>query len=253
MASLHHEPLHKPPQPAKPSMMFRVWTGIYFICGIVALIVAGTFMSAEGEGHRAYIVTSRALRFYIFLGLYFIFSSLLGIFASLAPLKRKKLLYYYMFSIAVAIFITFIFNVWLWTGTLNINDRYRDLWINEWSDEIKLMFEDQDGCCGFLSRDDNPVSSSASCLNKAIKHGCLYAIIMYTQRAHRYVYAGLISFSLVGLCCIVMTLLLISDCDSEHRMRLSLSHYWRKRSASKATDTGDASPTSLLNANSLNY
>ncbi|KAJ2131414.1 hypothetical protein IW136_005307, partial [Coemansia sp. RSA 678] len=56
-----------------------------------------------------------------------------------------------------------VVSICIWTRTLNINGYYADMWRNEWSDEIKLMFEDQDQCCGFLSRNDSPVASSASC------------------------------------------------------------------------------------------
>ncbi|KAJ2819600.1 hypothetical protein IWW50_005401 [Coemansia erecta] len=236
---------HMTPTSAKPSPMFRFWSIAYLVCGITALSVGAYYINAKGdEPQRAFIVTAHALRIYVFLGLYFITNASLGIFASFAPLKRRRLLYYYTALIALIIFIMVVVSIWLWTRTLNINGYYRNVWRDEWSDEIKLMFEDRDGCCGFLSRDDSPVSSSASCQDESIKHGCMYPVIFYTQHTHRYIYAGLISFCLVGLGCMVTSALLIIDCSDENRVRLSQSHYWRKRAASKAADTSPPSTIS---------
>ncbi|KAJ1836105.1 hypothetical protein LPJ63_000545 [Coemansia sp. RSA 2711] len=227
---------HVAPQPAKASRMFKFWTYLYLVCGIVALSVGAYYIGAQGEGHRAFIVTAHALRIYVFLGLYFMTTASLGIFASLAPLKRKRLLYWYTGLIALIIFIMLVVSIWLWTRTLNINDYYRDMWRNQWPDEIKLMFEDQGKCCGYLSRDDSPVGSAASCQDASIKYGCMYTVIFYAQHSHRYIYAGLVSFCLVGLACMVTSALLLIDCSEEVRLRLSQTHYWRKRAASKAAD-----------------
>ncbi|KAJ1764421.1 hypothetical protein LPJ77_001146 [Coemansia sp. RSA 2523] len=227
---------HMAPMQAKASRMFRFWSAAYLACGLVALSVGAYYINAKDEGHRAFVVTAYILRIYVFLGLYFITNATLGIFASMAPLKRKRLLYCYTALIALIIFIMVVVSICIWTRTLNINGYYADMWRNEWSDEIKLMFEDQGQCCGFLSRNDSPVASSASCKDESIQHGCMYPVIFYAQHSHRYIYAGLISFCLVGLGCIATSMLLIIDCSSEHRVRLSQSHYWRKRAASKAAD-----------------
>ncbi|KAJ2164587.1 hypothetical protein GGF45_006120, partial [Coemansia sp. RSA 551] len=84
---------HMAPMQAKASRMFRFWSAAYLACGLVALSMGAYYINAKDEGHRAFVVTAYILRIYVFLGLYFITNATLGIFASMAPLKRKRLLY----------------------------------------------------------------------------------------------------------------------------------------------------------------
>ncbi|KAJ2080068.1 hypothetical protein H4R24_003339 [Coemansia sp. RSA 988] len=244
------------PNIARASWYYKGWLSAYLISGLVALSLGAYYINGKDGEHRVFIVTGHSLRFFLFLGVYILGNAILGVIAALAPLKRRRLLYYYVGTIAVIIVIMLCVSIWLWTRTLNIHNYYGDMWRSEWTDDIKLMFEDKNMCCGYLSRNDSPVSSSAACKDTSIKHGCMYPVIFYAQRCHRFIYAGLIVFSIIGVGCIVTGMLLLIDCSEEDRVRLSQAHHLRKRAASKARDTrppSSSSSTISTNAYQLNH
>ncbi|KAJ2156653.1 hypothetical protein GGF46_005038 [Coemansia sp. RSA 552] len=244
---------HLAPGVARPSRYFKIWVLALLASGIVATALGAYYINATGEAHRAFVVTAQSLRFYVFVGVYLVLDAVLGLFAAMAPLQRKRLLYAYVGLTALIIFTMLIVSIWLWTRTLNINNYYRWMWRDEWPDEIKLLFEDQHSCCGYLSRHDAPVSSSPSCRDESIENGCMYPVIFYAQHCHRYIYAGLATFCLIGLCCITTGVLLILECSDEFRMRRSTSHSRQKRPASKSIDYSQQrlSPTSMMNQSHL--
>ncbi|KAJ2781711.1 hypothetical protein H4R18_002716 [Coemansia javaensis] len=217
---------------ARPSWSYKFWTLALFASGAIALALGIFYINATGEPHRAFVVTAYALRFYVFAGLYLSASALVGVYAALAPLPRKRLLHVYVGLLGLAIVIMVCASIWIWTGTLNINQYYGRMWRNDWPDEIKLMFQDQNQCCGYLGPADSPVASSSACSGDA--HGCMYPVILYVMACHRYVYAGLICFSLVSLFSATTGMLLIIDCNAEQRVRRSLAHHWRRRVAERA-------------------
>ncbi|PIA19738.1 hypothetical protein COEREDRAFT_79021 [Coemansia reversa NRRL 1564] len=130
------------------------------------------------------------------------------------------------------------------------------MWRNAWTDEIKVTFEDQHMCCGYLSRYDSPMNSSVACKDTTIKYGCMYPVIFYAQRCHRFIYAGLITICIIGVGCIATGMLLLIDCSEEDRIRLSQIHYLRRRATSKSKDTrplSSSSSTISAGADQLNH
>ncbi|KAJ2708993.1 hypothetical protein H4R19_004472 [Coemansia spiralis] len=252
--SLLGRPTLMRPEPATPSLMYKIWSLVHFSCGVVALALGIYFINATGDNQRVYIVTHEALRVYVFVGLYVSTTALLGVYAALAPLKRKRLLHAYVGLLGLGILIMVFVSLWLWMYTLNINDYYGTMWREQWSDDVKLAFENNGNCCGYLSRDDHPVASAPACQDQSIKHGCMYPVIFYGQDCHRYIYAGLITFSIISLFCAATGLLLIIDCNVEERVRRSHAYHWRRRMAArKAKSTDSYSTSATIDASSTPY
>ncbi|KAJ1818648.1 hypothetical protein LPJ60_004215 [Coemansia sp. RSA 2675] len=222
------------------SRAYRVLCIILLITGLSAIGVGGYFSNATGESYRVNTVTGGSLKLYIFMGVYMFLTSLLGIFASLAPLKRKRLLQAYIVLCALSIFIMMCMTIWLWTRTLNINDIFGDMWRHTWSDDLKLSFEDENTCCGYSNPKDSPVLASASCKIKN-GYGCYLPVLFYTQIRLRGVYAGLVVFMLVALAATVTaTLQLVFTLDHERVLR-SQTHYLFNR-MSRRDSAGVAPP-----------
>ncbi|KAJ2844400.1 hypothetical protein GGI22_006888 [Coemansia erecta] len=175
----------------------------------------------------------------------------LGAFASFVPKKRRPLVNTYICLVALITLVNLCISLWLWTGTLNINDVYGDRWRSSWSDFIKTSFQETYGCCGYLSPSDSPIASSPTCSNAATRYGCKYYVIFYAQRCHRYTYAGLIVMMLFGLGAMATGQLLVMECEQDDRIIKSQYHHFRKRAESNANHTlaaTDSSNSSLLSA-----
>ncbi|KAJ2789517.1 hypothetical protein H4R21_006720 [Coemansia helicoidea] len=249
--SLLGRPALMRPETAKPSNMYKLWSLVHFSCGVAALALGIYYINATGEGQRVYTVTHQSLRFYVFIGLYIAATSMLGVFAALAPLKRKRLLHIYVGLLGLGIVIMVCVSLWLWTYTLDINGYYGQMWRTQWSDDIKLAFENDGSCCGYLSRDDSPMASAPACVDQSIKHGCMYTVIFYGQACHSYIYAGLITCSIISLFSAIAGLMLIIDCNAEKRVRRSHAYQWRRRMAArKASSAASRSTTTTINVHS---
>ncbi|KAJ2868965.1 hypothetical protein GGH93_006307 [Coemansia aciculifera] len=204
------------------------------VTGLSAIGVGGYFSNATGESQRVFTVTSGSLKLYIFMGVYMLLTSLLGIFASFAPLKRKRLLQAYIVLCTLSMIIMFCLTVWLWTRTLNIHGLIGDMWRNTWSDDLKRSFEDEHTCCGYLNAKDSPVLASASCKKKG-GYGCYLPVLFYTQIRLRGVYAGFVVFMLIVLAATVTaTLHLVFTSDHERVLR-SQSHYLLNRQSRRSS------------------
>ncbi|KAJ2376510.1 hypothetical protein IW150_001937 [Coemansia sp. RSA 2607] len=214
------------------------FTIILFFCGIAATAVGIFYNKPSGEALRMTTVTASSLRSYIFIGIYLIICSLVGTLVSLAPLKRKSLLRVFIGAMCLIIIIMLCISLWLWTRTLNINSIYGKYWRNEWSDAIKDAFQKDGNCCGFLSRNDSPYMSSPSCQNTSIDYGCMYTVIFYAMHHHRYIYAGLIVFMLMGLGSMVTGIILSIQCSNEERLKWAQTQYLAKK-AKRYQDTPD--------------
>ncbi|KAJ2909989.1 hypothetical protein GGI21_001321 [Coemansia aciculifera] len=224
------------------ALAFRVLCGILFVTGLIAIIVGGYFSGATGESLRVYTVTGGSLKVYIFMGVYMLLTSLLGIFASLAPVKRKRMVQVYIVLCGLALFIMLCLTIWLWTHTLNIHGYLGDMWRNDWADSIKQTFQDENTCCGFLNPGDNPVLASASCNNPKINYGCYLPVLYYTQMRLEGVYIGLIVIMFIVLVATVSaTLQLVFTSDHERVLR-SQSHYLLTR-RSRLSSVSETSPT----------
>ncbi|KAJ2719286.1 hypothetical protein GGI07_005303 [Coemansia sp. Benny D115] len=143
-----------------------------------------------------------------------------------------------------------VINLWLWTRTLNINGVYGKYWRNDWSDTIKDAFQKNGNCCGFLNRNDSPFMDSASCKDKSIQYGCMYTVIFYAQHHHRYIYAGLIVFMLIGLGSMVTGIILLIQCSDEERVKWSQKQYFAKK-AMRYQDTQNDDDSAIYSMHEL--
>ncbi|KAJ2745250.1 hypothetical protein GGI20_002318 [Coemansia sp. BCRC 34301] len=239
------------------ALTFKVFCGILFVTGLSAAGVGGYFSNATGESLRVNMVTSGSLKLYIFMGVYMLLTSLLGIYASLAPLKRKRLVQAYIVLCTMSLLIMFCLAIWLWTRTLNIHGLIGDMWRNTWSDDIKRVFEDENKCCGYLNPKDSPMMASPSCSDKKINYGCYLPVLYYTQIRLRGVYAGLVVFMLIVLAATVAATLHLVFTNDHERVLRSQSHYLLKRhsrmsSVSAASSRPDSIMSSLHNQQAIN-
>ncbi|KAJ2585121.1 hypothetical protein H4R99_008783 [Coemansia sp. RSA 1722] len=221
------------------SRTYTAFTIIYMLCGIAAIVVGIFYSNAKNDSERIFIVTAYSLRAFIFLGVYFIACSLIGTLVALAPLRRKRLLQTHIIAIALIILTMLCISLWLWTRTLNINGVYGKYWRNDWSDSIKDAFQRDGNCCGFLSRADAPYMQSPSCKDANIDYGCMYTVIFYAQHHHRYIYAGLIVFMLMGLGSMTTGIILHMQCSNEERLRWAQTQYLARKAKRYQDSLGD--------------
>ncbi|KAI9505271.1 hypothetical protein GGI25_002163 [Coemansia spiralis] len=233
------------PSRATVSQAFKLFCIAYLVSGVVALALGSYYSSGTHDSIITFTVTDSSLRYYIFVGAYMMLTAGVGMFASLAPRQRRRLLNAYVGLIALVTFINLCVALWLWIRTLDIRGIYGDNWRHLWSDYIKTSLQENYGCCGYLSPSDSPASSPA-CNNSKLRYGCKYYIIFYVQRCHRYIYAGLVIFMLFGLGAITTGTLLIMKCDEQDRAVISQYHHFRKRAESNARDTETESTHSSL-------
>lgn len=201
-------------------------SGIYLLSGIIIASIGGVYSMADsGEKLRVDTITHHRMIYLVFVGVYISFSSSVAIFASLAPLKRRRLLK--LFAAATVLIIVFMFCliVWLWTRTLNMNNVYRDYWREDWSETIKMTFENDNRCCGYLNPNDAPIPSSKSCQDSTIKNGCMYPVIFYVAEKTMYMYGGIITCALLGLITAGIAMTLSAYAGDQERMQWAQSRY----------------------------
>ncbi|KAJ2556478.1 hypothetical protein EV175_001975 [Coemansia sp. RSA 1933] len=230
---------------------FRYTCITYLLCGVVALALGSYYSSGTIDSVLPFTITNSSLRYYIFVGVYMLLVAGLGVFASFVPKKRRPLVNAYICLVALITLVDLCVALWLWTGTLNINDVLGDRWRSSWSDFIKTSFQETYGCCGYLSPSDSPIASSSTCSDPATRYGCKWDVTFYVQRCHRYTYAGLIVLMLFGLGAMATGQLLVMECEKDDRIIKSHIHHFRKRAESNANNTladTDSSNSSLMSA-----
>ncbi|KAJ2485335.1 hypothetical protein EV174_001799 [Coemansia sp. RSA 2320] len=232
----------------KVAKAFQALCGIFLVAGLSAIGVGGYFANASGESQRVYIVTNSSLKTYIPLGIFMLLTALLGIFASLSPLKRKRFLQVYIGLCSLLMFIMGIISIVLWVRTLNIDDLNGNMWRDIWSSQLKRSFEDDNTCCGYLNPKDSPEPSSKSCNNSNINYGCMLPVLFYTQIRLRGVYAGLVVYMLLALAATMSgTLLLVFTNDLERVLWAQSNYLLSKRPAQPSVlSSGPDSPQSSL-------
>ncbi|KAJ1667203.1 hypothetical protein EV178_001696 [Coemansia sp. RSA 1646] len=242
--------------PTKIPQAFRYCCITYLLCGVVALALGSYYSSGTSDSILPFTITRSSMRYYIFVGVYMLLTAGLGVFASFVPKKRRRLVNVYIGLVALITFVDLCIALWLWTGTLNINDVYGDYWRSSWSDFIKTSLQENYGCCGYLSPSDSPIASSPTCSNSKTRYGCKYDVVFYAQRCHRYTYAGLIVLMLFGLGAMATGQLLVMECEQDDRILKSQFHHLRKRAESNAKNSladTDSSNSSLMSANTRSH
>ncbi|KAJ2510529.1 hypothetical protein GGI11_005456 [Coemansia sp. RSA 2049] len=231
---------------------FRYCAITYLVSGVVALSLGSYYSSGTSDSVVVFTITRAAMRYYIFVGVYMLLVAGLGVFASFVPKKRRRLVNVYIGLVALVTFINLCVSLWLWTGTLNINDVYGDYWRHSWSGFVKTSLQEKLGCCGYLSPFDDPVMSSTTCQDSKTRFGCKYDVVFYAQRCHRYTYAGLIVIMLFGLAAMATGQLLVMECEQDVRILKSQFYHFRKRAESNANTSLADSDSPHLSLQSTN-
>ncbi|KAJ1934367.1 hypothetical protein EC988_008835, partial [Linderina pennispora] len=172
-------------------------TTMYILTGAAAIVVPVYFSRTATESRRVVIVTDNVLRSLYAVGAYIIISALAGIVGSLAPLRRKRFLQFYNWTIVLLILAEVSVGLWVWYRTLDANDMYAYNWRMLWPDSVKQVFQDNGSCCGYLGPQDSPVLASKSCDENS--YGCMRVVQSYAQDYLSYVYTCLFSFVIIDM------------------------------------------------------
>ncbi|KAJ2523646.1 hypothetical protein GGI11_001359 [Coemansia sp. RSA 2049] len=201
---------------------YGVVTACYMATGITALAVAGYFLSEHSSPKRETIVTTNVIKSLFVAGSFIILVSFVGIIGVLAPLKRKKWLVAYICLQVLTIIVETGVGIWLWSRTLDINDLYGFNWRSLWSDEMKMSYQDDYKCCGYLNPHDSPVLSSDSCRNAdASSFGCTLFVHNFALDSLSYIYTYVFSFVFVDVVAMLSGMVVLTIRNDEERLRWS--------------------------------
>ncbi|KAJ1888325.1 hypothetical protein LPJ66_008638 [Kickxella alabastrina] len=201
--------------------VFGFLLALYTATGIAALAVSGYFLNNKNSSRRTIIITDNVLHSVMAAGIYVGVNVVVGIIGSLSPLTRKRWLSAYVWLAAIAILVETGMGIWLWSRTLNIDDLHGYNWRNLWSDDIKLIFQNEGKCCGYLSPLDSPVLNSATCENIQDAYGCMTAVNNYAHNYLTYVYTCMFCFVFVDVSAMLSGMVLLVIRNDEERWRWS--------------------------------
>ncbi|KAJ2366524.1 hypothetical protein H4S01_002661 [Coemansia sp. RSA 2610] len=200
---------------------FAVATACYLATGAMALAVAGYFKGSKDSSRRTVIVTNNVLNTLLATGAYIVASALAGVFGSLAPLTRKRWLIAYTAMLIVAVLVETCIGIWLWSRTLDAHDLYAHNWRNLWPNEVKRIYQDKSGCCGYLNPHDSPAPGSPACDASTTTFGCMISVQEYAQNYLTYVYTWLFIFVVVDVAALLAVMVLLAIRNDEERLRWS--------------------------------
>ncbi|KAJ1951108.1 hypothetical protein FBU59_000355 [Linderina macrospora] len=209
---------------------FAIMTTLYLLTGAAAIVVPVYFSRTATESRRVVIVTDNVLRSLYAVGAYIIISALSGIVGALAPLRRKRFLQFYTWTIVLLILAEVSVGLWVWYRTLDANDMYAYNWRMLWPDSVKQVFQDNGSCCG-------PVLASKSC--EQLSYGCMRVVQAYAQGYLSYVYTCLFSFVIVDVGAMLAGMVVLVMRNDEERWRWSRSKFVFSQQAR----TGHSSPS----------
>ncbi|KAJ2357567.1 hypothetical protein GGF43_001381 [Coemansia sp. RSA 2618] len=212
------------PLTLKRSVRISFWliTTCYMATGVAALAAAGYFKSSDDASRHTVIVTDNVLNALLAAGAYTVASALIGIFGSLSPLTRKSWIIAYTWLLVLTMLVETGIGMWMWTRTLDAHGMYGYNWRHLWPDSVRRIFQDKNGCCGYLSPLDSPVLGSRACENAVPRaFGCMVAVQSYAQSYLTYIYTWLFGFVFIDVVALLAAMVLLTIRNDEERLRWS--------------------------------
>ncbi|KAI8595573.1 hypothetical protein EDD21DRAFT_35346, partial [Dissophora ornata] len=145
----------------------------------------------------------------------------LGMIGGMFPIKRKE----FLLAFAVMLVITMMAELGLggaiWFRTLRMRSVFETQWINDWSDALKISFQDTTlagytQCCGYLAN-QNVVLSGACTTVPSTFPGCQEKIANFAVGYLGRLFTSLFGFTIANIFSFVSTVILIQTRNDEER------------------------------------
>ncbi|OAQ23467.1 hypothetical protein K457DRAFT_886862 [Linnemannia elongata AG-77] len=109
----------------------------------------------------------------------------------------------------------------IWFKTLRMRSLFHTQWVGEWSDSLKVAFQDMvryGQCCGYNDRASIVLQGACAAPNAFnLYPGCEEKVSTFADSYLRKLYTSLFGFTLVNVVCFISTVILIQARNDEER------------------------------------
>ena len=197
---------------------FLTLTLVLLASGIAAL-ATGIYFNSTTEARRNAVVSSGNLISLIVGGALIIFTSLLGIYAYLDPLKRKLYLQGFAWLVFLISLTCVGLGIGIWYQTLTMHDDSGANWRNLWSYNLRRSFQEFDPrqpCCGFTSPRDAPAVTD-TCFEQSALPGCQDLVFAYADSYLSNIYTFIFGMTILDFIVFLMAMIFIQERNDEAR------------------------------------
>ncbi|KAF9127798.1 phospholipid scramblase 1 [Mortierella sp. 14UC] len=204
---------------------FFAFITIYMLTGVGALIMGSMWLRQSADGAPREAVISRAIeQTGTFIGAAVAATALVGFVGGAAPVRFKVVLVTFVWLVVCAMLCELGLGGVIWFKTLRMRSLFHDQWVGEWSDSLKVAFQDMTQmtgygqCCGY--NDVKSVFASGACAvpqATTIYPGCEEKVSAFADSYLRKLYTSLFGFTLVNVVCFISTVILIQARNDEER------------------------------------
>ncbi|KAG0305622.1 phospholipid scramblase 1 [Dissophora globulifera] len=207
----------------KHQYYFLSFVFLYTATGVGALVLANSWLAQSASGAPREAVISREIeQAGMFIGIGVAATSLVGYIGGISPLRRKDFLTGFVVLLMLAMLAELGLGGTIWFRSLRIRSLFQTLWVNSWSDSLKIAFQDmttQTGfgqCCGYLAN-QNVVASGACATIPSTFPGCEEKVFSFADGYLRKLFTSLFGFTIVNVVVFVATIILIQTRNDEER------------------------------------
>ncbi|KAK9728771.1 hypothetical protein K7432_000802 [Basidiobolus ranarum] len=165
---------------------------------------------------RATVISTEMIIGSLTLGSFIILTSLIGFLGFLKPLKRKGLLTFFIWLVAITLIVQLILGGCAYFNTLTIDESYSVKW-RGWDSTLRSVFQEASQCCGYNDEMDFPAASPLCEYPPTGLPGCANAIHEYIKTYLQQIYIVLFSFTAIDVFAVLATLVVIQACRDEKR------------------------------------
>ncbi|KAG0274356.1 phospholipid scramblase 1 [Linnemannia exigua] len=199
---------------------FFAFITVYMLTGVGALVMGSMWLRQSADGAPREAVISRAIEQRGAVAA----TALVGFVGGAAPVRFKVMLVAFVWLIVCAMLAELGLGGVIWFKTLRMRSLFHTQWVNEWSDSLKVAFQDMTQmtgygqCCGY--NDVGSIVASGACAAKqaaATFPGCEEKVAVFADSYLRKLYTSLFGFTLVNVICFISTVILIQARNDEER------------------------------------
>ncbi|KAF9934123.1 phospholipid scramblase 1 [Linnemannia zychae] len=198
---------------------------VYMLTGVGALVMGSMWLRQSADGAPREAVISRAIeQTGTTMGAVVATTALVGYIGGAAPVRFKAFLVAFVWLIVTAMLAELGLGGVIWFKTLRMRSLFHTQWVNEWSDSLKIAFQDMTQmtgygqCCGYNDKASIVLSGACAAPNAStLYQGCEEKVSTFADSYLRKLYTSLFGFTLVNVVCFVSTVILIQARNDEER------------------------------------
>ncbi|KAF8943733.1 phospholipid scramblase 1 [Haplosporangium gracile] len=204
---------------------FFAFITVYMLTGIGALVMGSMWLRQSADGAPREAVISRAIeQTGTLIGAAVAVTALVGYVGGAAPVRFKILLVAFVWLIVTAMLAELGLGGVIWFKTLRMRSLFHTQWVGEWSDSLKVAFQDMTQmtgygqCCGYNDKVSIVLQGACAATNaNAIYPGCEEKVSAFADSYLRKLYTSLFGFTLINVVCFISTVILIQARNDEER------------------------------------